>query len=233
MADGVSVLLVEDEESFVEALCVGLRREGFEVTVAREGVEAVELFDREQPDLVLLDLWLPKKSGIDVCREIRARSSVPIIIVSARSSETDMVVGLEIGADDYVTKPFAMRELVARIRAVLRRSRNTGLPVAGTGALESEGLVLDLERHELRKEGEVVSLTLKEWELLELLMANAGRVLTRETLVSRVWGAGYPAETKSLDVHVKRLRSKIEDDPSRPTRIVTIRGLGYKFAGSS
>jgi two-component system response regulator RegX3 len=233
VADVVSVLLVEDEESFVEALTIGLRREGFEVTVARHGVEALESFDAHPPDIVLLDLWLPKKSGIDVCREIRAKSSVPIIIVSARSSETDMVVGLEVGADDYVTKPFGMRELLARIRAVLRRSRAPGHPVAVTNALESDGLVLDPQRHELRKNGQVVSLTLKEWDLLELLMANSGRVLTRETLVARVWGPGYTVETKSLDVHIKRLRSKVEDDPSRPTRIVTIRGLGYKFAGST
>jgi two-component system, OmpR family, response regulator RegX3 len=229
--DPQTVLIVEDEESFVEALVVGLKREGFLVKVARDGVEGVEMFDQVRPDLVLLDVWLPRMSGIDVCRELRTRSRVPIIMVTAKSSEIDTVVGLEVGADDYVTKPYRLRELVARMRAVLRRTPVTdGAPVSAD-VLKVDGLELDPERHEVYLHALPVPLPLKEFELLELLMANAGRVLTRETLIDRVWGPHYVGDTKTLDVHIKRLRAKIEDDPSRPARITTIRGLGYKFEG--
>jgi two-component system response regulator RegX3 len=229
----LTVLVVEDEESFVEGLAVGLKREGFTVDVARDGVEALERFDRVSPDLVLLDLWLPKKSGIDVCREIRAKSQVPIIMVTAKSSETDTVLGLEVGADDYVTKPFRLRELVARMRAVMRRSSGPEADGADTERFDFDGLSLDPERHEFRRDGQLVPLPLKEFELLELLMANAGRVLTRETLIDRIWGADYVGDTKTLDVHIKRLRAKVEEDPSRPARITTVRGLGYKFVPPS
>jgi len=230
MAEATSVLVIEDEESFLDALVVGLKREGFAVTVARDGEEGLEQFERSQPDVILLDLWLPKKSGIDVCRDIRTRSGVPIIMVTAKSSEIDTVVGLEVGADDYVTKPFRLRELVARMRAVLRRAGQgpSGSPVPDP-AVELDGLELDPERHEVRLRGEQLSLPLKEFELLELLMLNAGRVLTRETLIDRIWGPNYVGDTKTLDVHIKRLRAKIEDDPARPARITTVRGLGYKF----
>jgi two-component system response regulator RegX3 len=224
-----SVLVVEDEESFVEALVVGLKREGFLVTVARDGVEGLQLFDKARPDLILLDLWLPKKSGIDVCREIRSRSRVPIIMVTAKSSEIDTVVGLEVGADDYVTKPFRLRELVARMRAVMRRAPAGEREPDPVESLEIDGLTLDPERHEVYLRGDSLPLPLKEFELLELLMANAGRVLTRETLIDRIWGPNYVGDTKTLDVHIKRLRAKVEDDPSRPARITTVRGLGYKF----
>ncbi len=229
MTDTISVLVIEDEESFVEALVVGLKREGFLVNVARDGVEGLEMFDRVRPDLILLDLWLPKKSGIDVCRELRTRSRVPIIMVTAKSSEVDTVVGLEVGADDYVTKPFRLRELVARMRAVMRRSAGDEDAAAAGDSLDIDGLVLDPERHEVRLRGELVPLPLKEFELLELLMANSGRVLTRETLIDRIWGPNYVGDTKTLDVHIKRLRAKVEDDPSKPARITTVRGLGYKF----
>ncbi|HVF33577.1 MAG TPA: response regulator transcription factor [Acidimicrobiales bacterium] len=229
-----TVLVVEDEESFVEALVVGLRREGFLVKVARDGGEALELFDVVRPDLVLLDVMLPKVSGVDVCREIRSRSRVPIIMVTAKGAEIDTVVGLEVGADDYVTKPYRLRELVARMRAVLRRvPRTAGDDGPGAGeVLEVGDVRLDPERHEVFVRGEPVSLPLKEFELLELLLANAGRVLTRETLIDRVWGPHYVGDTKTLDVHVKRLRGKVEDTPSAPRRIVTIRGLGYKYEAS-
>jgi two-component system response regulator RegX3 len=225
-----SVLLVEDEDSFIDALSVGLKREGFRVTVARDGAEALQVFDTAQPDLVLLDVMLPKVSGIDVCREIRTRSKVPIIMVTAKGAEIDTVVGLEVGADDYVTKPYRLRELVARMRAVLRRT-----PPDGPGedvsvdAIEIGDVRIDPERHEVTIRGESVSLPLKEFELLALLLENAGRVLTRDTLIYRVWGADYVGDTKTLDVHIKRLRSKVEADPSNPSRIITIRGLGYKY----
>ncbi len=230
MTDTISVLVIEDEESFVEALVVGLKREGFLVNVARDGIEGVEMFDRVRPDLILLDLWLPKKSGIDVCRELRSRSRVPIIMVTAKSSEIDTVVGLEVGADDYVTKPFRLRELVARMRAVMRRT-GEGRPEPETTAegLDIDGLSLDPERHEVHLRGQLVPLPLKEFELLELLMSNAGRVLTRETLIDRIWGPNYVGDTKTLDVHIKRLRAKVEEDPAKPARITTVRGLGYKF----
>jgi len=225
-----TVLVVEDEASFVEALTIGLRREGFEVVVAVDGAEALERFDEVQPDLVLLDVMLPKISGIDVCRQLRKRTQTPIIMVTAKGAEIDTVVGLEVGADDYVTKPYRLRELVARMRAVLRRSdvngSGSGLP---PGSLEVGGVTLDPEEHRASVDGTDLTLPLKEFELLHLLLANAGRVLPRETLIDRVWGNDYVGDTKTLDVHVKRLRSKIEHDPAHPTRIVTIRGLGYKY----
>ena len=225
-----TILVVEDEESFVEALVVGLKREGFLVKVARDGAEALALFDAVRPDLVLLDVMLPKVSGIDVCREIRSKSRVPIIMVTAKGAEIDTVVGLEVGADDYVTKPYRLRELVARMRAVLRRVPRSAEDDDVPGdVLEVGDVRLDPERHEVFVRGEPVALPLKEFELLELLLANAGRVLTRETLIDRVWGPHYVGDTKTLDVHVKRLRSKIEEVPSAPRRIVTIRGLGYKY----
>ena len=229
MADPeTTVLLVEDEESFVDALTVGLRREGFRVRVARDGAEALELFDLVRPDLVLLDVMLPRISGVDVCREIRTRSRVPIIMVSAKTSEIDTVVGLEVGADDYVSKPYRLRELVARMRAALRRAPGPDAPVRD-GAVEVGDVRLDTERHEVFVRGSSVALPLKEFELLELLLEHAGRVVTRDVLIDRVWGADYVGDTKTLDVHVKRLRTKIERDPAKPRTIVTIRGLGYKF----
>ena len=225
-----TILLVEDEDSFVEALTVGLKREGFRVQTAHDGAEALELFDAVKPDLVLLDVMLPKVSGVDVCRELRRRSAVPIIMVTAKGSEIDTVVGLEVGADDYVTKPYRLRELVARMRAVLRRRpANPAARTSGGEVLEVGDVRLDAERHEVEIRGEQVKLPLKEFELLEILLSNAGRVLPRETLIDRVWGTDYVGDTKTLDVHVKRLRAKVERDPSVPTRIVTIRGLGYKY----
>lgn len=224
-----TILVVEDEESFVEALTVGLRREGFRVRVARDGVQALEQFDLFHPDLVLLDVMIPLISGVDVCREIRSRSKVPIIMVTAKTSEIDTVVGLEVGADDYVSKPYRLRELVARMRAALRRAPPPPDVTANPGTLEVGDVCLDPERHEVFVRGEPVALPLKEFELLELLLENAGRVLTRDVLIDRVWGADYVGDTKTLDVHVKRLRAKVEVDPSKPRSIVTIRGLGYKF----
>jgi len=274
------VLVVEDEESFVDALTVNLEREGFSVTVARDGVEALERFAVDQPDLVLLDVMLPRLSGIDVCRSIRANSNVPIIMVTAKSTELDTVVGLEVGADDYVAKPYRVHELVSRMRAVLRRapSGRAGKPPAaratdtgpyhggpergttdgveqplalkhwGGEVTERDGermssaasvrpdeilqvgnVVLDLGRHECLVRGEEIKLPLKEFELLEMLLSNPGRVVTRDTLIDRVWGMDYVGDTKTLDVHIKRLRSRIEQDPSRPVLITTIRGLGYRF----
>ena len=225
-----TVLIVEDEDSFVDALTVGLKREGFRVQVAKDGAEALDVFDAVAPDLVLLDVMLPKVSGIDVCRELRSRSKVPIIMVTAKGAEIDTVVGLEVGADDYVTKPYRLRELVARMRAVLRRSPAEAGPADVSGeALAVGDVALDPERHEVTIRGEPVSLPLKEFELLALLLDNAGRVLTRDVLIDRVWGHDYVGDTKTLDVHVKRLRAKVEEDPSNPTRIITIRGLGYKY----
>jgi two-component system response regulator RegX3 len=227
------VLVVEDEASFVEALTIGLRREGFEVVVAVDGAEALEMFDATQPDLVLLDVMLPKISGIDVCRQLRKKTQVPIIMVTAKGAEIDTVVGLEVGADDYVTKPYRLRELVARMRAVMRRSELNGSAdgAAGltAGLVQVGDVALDPEEHRVSVGGQALSLPLKEFELLHLLLANAGRVLPRETLIDRVWGTDYVGDTKTLDVHVKRLRGKIEADPATPTRIVTIRGLGYKY----
>jgi two-component system response regulator RegX3 len=227
------VLVVEDEASFVEALTIGLRREGFEVVVAVDGAEALEMFDRVNPDLVLLDVMLPKISGVDVCRQLRKRTQVPIIMVTAKGAEIDTVVGLEVGADDYVTKPYRLRELVARMRAVLRRSDTGGGVVTLTpGMVEVGDVRLDPDEHWVSVNGDELNLPLKEFELLHLLLANAGRVLPRETLIDRVWGNDYVGDTKTLDVHVKRLRSKIEPDPAFPTRIITIRGLGYKYERS-
>ena len=225
-----NVLIAEDEDSFVDALVLGLRREGFLTTVAHDGVEALTLFDAVQPDLVLLDVMLPKLSGIDVCRDIRARSSVPIIMVTAKGTELDTVVGLEVGADDYVSKPYRLRELVARMRAALRRApRDEDEASVTTEVLQVGEVRLDPGRHEVVVRASDVTLPLKEFELLELLLANAGRVLTRDTLIDRIWGPHYVGDTKTLDVHIKRLRAKIEEDPSNPTLITTIRGLGYRF----
>jgi two-component system response regulator RegX3 len=226
------VLIVEDEDSFVDALTVGLKREGFDIKVARDGAEAIEVFDELRPDLVLLDVMLPKISGIDVCRELRSRSQVPIIMVTAKGAEIDTVVGLEVGADDYVTKPYRLRELVARMRAVLRRRAPEDVVPSVPESLdvvEVGDVKIDHERHEVFVRGDEVRLPLKEFELLAILLENAGRVLTRETLIDRVWGSDYVGDTKTLDVHIKRLRAKVEADPAAPNRIVTIRGLGYKY----
>jgi two-component system response regulator RegX3 len=222
------VLVVEDEESFSDALSYMLRKEGFEVSVAATGTSALTQFDRTGADIVLLDLMLPEMSGTEVCRQLRQRSAVPIIMVTARDSEIDKVVGLEIGADDYVTKPYSPRELVARIRAVLRRQSADAAEVTAP-TLAAGPVRMDVERHVVTVQGSSVQLPLKEFELLELLLRNAGRVLTRGQLIDRVWGADYVGDTKTLDVHVKRLRSKVEPEPSAPRHIVTVRGLGYKF----
>jgi len=225
-----TVLVVEDEASYVEALTIGLTREGFRVEVAVDGVEALQKFDLVNPDVVLLDVMLPKISGIDVCRQLRKYSQVPIIMVTAKGAEIDTVVGLEVGADDYVTKPYRMRELVARMRAVMRRQ---GVAVDGPtiseGAVSVGDVTLDPDEHRVLIGGVEVQMPLKEFELLHLLLINAGRVLSRDVLIDRVWGADYVGDTKTLDVHVKRLRGKVEADPANPTRITTIRGLGYKF----
>lgn len=225
------VMVVEDEEAFIEALEVGLAREGFDVVVARDGAEALSRFDEWAPDIMLLDVMLPKVSGTDVCRELRKKSQVPIIIVSAKGSEVDAVVGLEVGADDYIVKPYRLRELVARMRAVMRRSSLTQseLDDVGNGAIRVGDVSIDPERHVVTIRDEVVRLPLKEFELLYVLMVNAGKVMTRENLIDRVWGSDYYGDTKTLDVHIKRLRSKVESDPSSPVSIVTIRGLGYKY----
>jgi two-component system response regulator RegX3 len=225
-----TVMVVEDEEAFIDALVVGLQREGFGVEVARDGAEALSNFDKVDPDIVLLDVMLPKVSGTDVCREIRKKSQVPIIMVSAKGTELDTVVGLEVGADDYIVKPYRIRELVARVRAALRRST-----VAGDGEITSSSSVtvgdisIDPDQHIVTVRGKLTKLPLKEFELLYVLMANAGRVMTRDTLIDRVWGSDYYGDTKTLDVHIKRLRSKVEVDPGTPAAILTIRGLGYKF----
>jgi two-component system response regulator RegX3 len=228
-----TVLVVEDEASFVEALKIGLTREGFTVEVAVDGFEALEKFDRVQPDVVLLDVMLPRISGIDVCRQIRQRSQVPIIMVTAKGGEIDTVVGLEVGADDYVTKPYRVRELIARMRAVMRRSpSDRSAADLSLAAIQVGDVVLDPDEHSVFVAGDRVTMPLKEFELLHLLLANAGRVLPRETLIDRVWGSDYVGDTKTLDVHIKRLRGKVETDPAAPTRIVTIRGLGYKYERS-
>ena len=227
-----TVLVVEDEPSFVEALQIGLAREGFRVEVATDGLEALERFDLVNPDVVLLDVMLPRVSGIDVCRRIRLRSNVPIIMVSAKGGEIDTVVGLEVGADDYITKPYRIRELVARVRAVLRRSPADRAVELSAGSIQVGDVALDPDEHSVTVAGEPVTMPLKEFELLHLLLANAGRVLPRETLIDRVWGNDYVGDTKTLDVHIKRLRAKVEPDPAAPRRIVTIRGLGYKYERS-
>jgi two-component system response regulator RegX3 len=221
------LLVVEDEESFSDALSYMLRKEGFEVAVAPTGPDALEEFERGGADLVLLDLMLPGLPGTEVCRQLRLRSKVPVIMLTAKDSEIDKVVGLEIGADDYVTKPFSHRELLARIRAVLRR--NSEPEDSFDVALEAGPVRMDVERHVVTVNGEAIGLPLKEFELLELLLRNAGRVLTRMQLIDRIWGADYVGDTKTLDVHVKRLRAKIEPDPAMPRYLVTVRGLGYKF----
>ncbi len=248
------VLLAEDDESFVDALVIGLAREGFDVTVARDGNEALRLFAEVEPDLVLLDLMLPRLSGIDVCRSIRARSTVPIIMVTAKGTEIDTVVGLEVGADDYVAKPYRLRELVARMRAVLRRTpsdagggsepsdqvgeatsprrgrtRPLGAARRRSRCSKAGGIQIDPDRHLVFVRGEDVHLRRKEFELLSLLMENAGRLLTRDVLIDRIWGSDYFGDTKTLDVHIKRLRTHVEEDPSSPKLITTIRGVGYRF----
>jgi two-component system response regulator RegX3 len=221
------ILIVEDEPSLSEPLAFLLRREGYETEVAGDGRAALAVFDRAGADLVLLDLMLPGLPGTEVCRELRSRSSVPIIMLTAKDSEVDIVVGLELGADDYVTKPYSSRELLARIRAVLRR--RVELEDADDGVVEVGAVRMDVERHSVAVEGREVNMPLKEFELLELLMRNAGRVLTRGQLIDRVWGSDYFGDTKTLDVHIKRIRSKIEQNPSEPERLVTVRGLGYRF----
>jgi two-component system response regulator RegX3 len=224
------VLIVEDEESFADPLAFLLRKEGFTTAIAATGQDALDEFDRNGADIVLLDLMLPGMSGTDVCKALRTRSAVPVIMVTARDSEIDKVVGLELGADDYVTKPYSARELIARVRAVLRRGGEQGAEVESTpGVLEAGPVRMDVERHVVSVNGSDVPLPLKEFDLLEYLLRNVGRVLTRGQLIDRVWGADYVGDTKTLDVHVKRLRSKVEGDPSTPKHLVTVRGLGYKF----
>lgn len=221
------ILIVEDEPSLSEPLSFLLRREGYDTEIAADGREALAAFDRDAADLVLLDLMLPGLSGTEVCRELRTRSAVPIIMLTAKDSEVDIVVGLELGADDYMTKPYSTRELLARIRAVLRRL----VDVEGVddAVLEVGPVRMDVDRHAVSVGGGEVAMPLKEFELLELLLRNAGRVLTRGQLIDRVWGADYFGDTKTLDVHIKRIRSKIEKDPSEPTMLLTVRGLGYRF----
>ncbi len=224
------ILIVEDESSFSEAISFLLGKEGFETDVAENGRIALELFKASAYDLVLLDLMIPEVSGIEVCRAIRTTSMVPIIMLTAKDSEVDKVVGLELGADDYVTKPYSSRELVARIKAVLRRGSAESIDADSNSAIQVAGNIrMDVERHQVTVNGALINLPLKEFELLEFLMRNAGRVLTRGQLIDRVWGGDYYGDTKTLDVHIKRLRSKIEEDPANPQLIQTIRGLGYKF----
>jgi two-component system response regulator RegX3 len=222
------ILIVEDEASFSEALAFLLGKEGFVVDTASTGTEALEKFSRNEFDLILLDLMIPEISGIEVCRTIRTQSQVPIIMLTAKDTEIDKVVGLELGADDYVTKPYSRSELVARIRAVLRRG-NGAVSEAETGVLSVANIRMDIDRHQVSVEGKPIALPLKEFELLEFLMRNAGRVLTRNQLIDRVWGSDYVGDTKTLDVHIKRLRAKVEKDPANPTLIQTVRGLGYKI----
>lgn len=229
MAQASKLLIVDDEESFIDALQSGLSREGFIIDVARDGHEALERFEAGAPDLILLDVMLPGISGIDVCRRIRIKSDVPIIMVSARNEEIDTVVGLEVGADDYISKPYRLRELVARIRVGLRRARPRDADAPTAEQLQVGDISLHTQRHEVEVRGKRVNLPRKEFDLLGLLMANAGRVLSRDTLIARVWGDDYFGDTKTLDTHIKRLRARVEDDPSRPVLIVTVRGLGYKY----
>ena len=221
------VLVVEDEQSLREPLVYLLQKEGYTAIEAEDGIKAVALFESENPDLILLDLMLPGKSGSEVCRIIRTTSNVPIIMLTAKDSEIDKVVGLEIGADDYVTKPYSTRELLARMKAVLRRRVEPA--VVATNIIEAGPVTMDVERHQVFVHGEKVSMPLKEFELLELLLENVNRVLTRGQIIDRVWGSNYYGDTKTLDVHIKRIRSKIEDDPARPIHLLTVRGLGYKF----
>jgi len=221
------IMVVEDEESFSEALSFMLKREGYEVEVASDGNEALEAFEQRGADLILLDLMLPGVSGLEVCRIIRTKSQVPIIMLTAKDGEIDKVVGLEIGADDYVTKPFSSRELLARVRSVIRRHGEPEELLSAT--VEAGPVRMDVDRHVVTVRGEPVAMPLKEFDLLELLVRNAGRVLTRAQLIDRVWGADYVGDTKTLDVHVKRLRAKVEVEPGQPVHLVTVRGLGYKF----
>jgi two-component system, OmpR family, response regulator RegX3 len=220
------VLVVEDEESYRDALSYMLSREGFEVIEAPDGARGIAEFDRRGADIVLLDLMMPGLPGTEVFRQLRLRGSVPVIMLTARDTEVDKVVGLELGADDYVTKPFSHRELVARMRAVLRRGQDTELL---PDVFEAAGVRMDVERHEVSVNGERIKLALKEFELLEMLLRNAGRVMTRGQLIDRIWGSDYVGDTKTLDVHIKRLRTKIESDPANPRYLITVRGLGYKF----
>ncbi|MCT1436310.1 response regulator transcription factor [Brachybacterium paraconglomeratum] len=222
------ILIVEDEESFSDPLSYSLRKEGYEVAVADTGTDGLRIFSAHGADLVLLDLMLPGMSGTEVCREIRRTSSVPVIMLTAKDDEFDKVLGLELGADDYVTKPYSSRELLARIKAVLRRGQDTAEAEEDT-TLTAGGIMMDVERHVVQVHGTEVALPLKEFELLEMLLRNVDRVLTRGQLIDRVWGANYVGDTKTLDVHVKRLRAKIEEDPKNPVHLVTVRGLGYKF----
>lgn len=222
------ILVVEDEESFRDALAFVLSKEGFEVKLVQDGQAAVETFEKEGADLILLDLMLPGINGLEVCKSIRAKSNVPIIMVTAKNEEVDKVIGLELGADDYVTKPFSSRELVARIRAVLRRGNDVEV-ASDYGVLEVGPVRIDIDRHSVSVRGDAISLPLKEFDLLELLVRNSGRVLTRGQLIDRVWGNNYVGDTKTLDVHIKRLRAKIEKDPAEPVHLLTVRGLGYKF----
>ena len=223
------VLVVEDEESFVDALSVGLDREGFDVSVARDGQEAVQKFNDDGADVILLDLMLPKLSGLDVCRIIRSTSDVPIIVVSAKSEEVDAVVMLELGADDYVTKPYRLRELIARIRAVLRRRDHATLAEGANEIIESGNVRLEIDTRRCYVDGQEIKLRKKEFALLEILLLSPGRVITRDQLIDRVWGSDYVGDTKTLDVHIKRLRSLIEEKPKEPHHITTVRGVGYRF----
>ncbi|MBB5632780.1 two-component system response regulator RegX3 [Cryobacterium mesophilum] len=223
------ILIVEDERSLSEPLAFLLEREGYRTTIAADGPSAVAAFEREGADLILLDLMLPGFPGTEVCRQIRAVSTVPIIMLTAKDSEVDIVVGLELGADDYVTKPYSTRELLARIRAVQRRRLD--LDDAPDAVLTAADVRMDLERHTVEVRGQEITMPLKEFELLEVLLRNAGRVLTRGQLIDRVWGSDYFGDTKTLDVHVKRIRNRIERDPSKPVMVVTVRGLGYRFDG--
>ncbi len=229
---GLRVLVVDDEPSYREALNFALEAEGFTVDLAADGERALQQFAATEPDIVLLDVMLPGLSGIDVCRRIRSRADTPVIMVSARSAEIDTVVGLEVGADDYIAKPYRLRELVARMRTVLRRSRARKATSTSGEVISVGEVTVDRRRHEVTVGGEPQRLPLKEFELLALLMENAGFVVTRQTLIDRVWGLDYVGNTKTLDVHIKRLRSRVEKDPSKPQRIVTIRGLGYKYLNS-
>lgn len=222
------ILIIEDEESYRDALAFMLQKEGFDVASAADGVEGLAEFDKHGADLVLLDLMMPGMPGLEVCKQLRAQSNVAIVMVTARDSEVDKVVGLELGADDYVTKPFSHRELVARIRAVLRRGQEQELV---PDVVEAGGVRIDVERHQVYVDGKEVRFALREFDLLELLLRNPGRVLTRGQLIDRIWGSDYVGDTKTLDVHIKRLRSKIEHNPSKPERLITVRGLGYKYEG--
>ena len=232
MSEGPKILIIEDEPSYIDALEIALQREGFVTTVATDGVEGVTMFEELQPDLVLLDLMLPRMSGIDVCRTIRRTSRTPVIMVTAKDSELDAVVGLEVGADDYVTKPYGLHELVARVRAVLRRATATGADEADADAdvIQIGDVALSNARREVHVRGEFVAMPRKEFELLEVLMSNPGRVVTRTSLLDLVWGPNFIGDTKTLDVHVKRLRAKVELDPRNPVYITTLRGVGYRFS---